>query len=133
MLNFPSTTKHYKPDDKWPPRTAIQPIMFLSRFLADAERNYWPTELEIAGFVWVVKKTDHSAIVDIVKQRSIVSTTSTMQMNLSLVRASQFLCQFNLDVRYKPGKENIAPDALSRLASTNTGKLTKECVKICHA
>ena len=42
-----------------------------------------------------------------------------MRMNLWLVRASQFLQQFKLDIRHKPGKEHIIPDALSRLASTN--------------
>lgn len=120
---------------KWPPRTAIEPIMFLSRMLTAAEKNYWPTELEIAGFVWTIKKvrhmvessaqpviiqTDHSAILDIMKQSSITSTTSTLRMNVRLVRASQFLRQFQLDVRHKPGKEHIVPDALSRLASANT-------------
>ena len=88
------------------------------------------------GFVWVFKKvkhlikssrarviiqTDHSAILDILQQSSITSTTSTMRMNLRLVRASQFLQQLRLDVRHKPGKEHIISDALSRLASTNVG------------
>lgn len=122
---------------KWPSRTDMEPILFLSRLLTSAEKNYWPTELEIAGFVWVLKKirhmvessqhpamiqTDHSAILDIMKQNSIVSTTSTMRMNVRLVRASQYLRQFNLEVRYKPGKEHIIPDALSRLASVNQGQ-----------
>lgn len=122
---------------KWPSRADMEPIMFLSRLLTSAEKNYWPTELEIAGFVWVLKKirhmvessqhpvmiqTDHSAILDIMKQNSIVSTTSTMRMNVRLVRASQFLRQFNLEVRHKPGKEHIIPDALSRLASANHGQ-----------
>ena len=44
-----------------------------------------------------------------------------MRMNLRLIRASQFLQQFRLDVRHKPGKEHIIPDVLSRLASTNVG------------
>lgn len=39
-------------------------------------------------------------------------------MNLRLVRASQYLSQFELDVRYKPGKQHIVPDTLSRLTST---------------
>ena len=119
-------------EGKWPTRNTMQPILFLSRLLTSAERNYWPTELEIAGFVWVIKKvrhmvessknptrvqTDHSAILDIFKQSCIVSTTSTMRMNVRLVRASQFLRQFRLEVTHKPGKEHILPDALSRLAS----------------
>ena len=125
-------------ETRWPTRTTIQPILFLSRLLTPAERNYWPTELEIAGFVWIIKKvrhmvesskfpvkvqTDHSAILDIFKQSSIVSTTSTMRMNVRLVRASQFLRQFRLEVSHKPGKEHVLPDALSRLASCSHPKL----------
>ncbi len=43
-----------------------------------------------------------------------------MRLNLRLVRIFQFLQQFKLKVRHKPGKENIIPDTLSRLASSNT-------------
>lgn len=39
------------PEGKWPSNTSMQPILFLSRLLTAAEKNYWPTELEIAGFV----------------------------------------------------------------------------------
>ena len=112
----------------------MQPILFLSRLLTAAKKNYWLTELEIAGFVWVIKKlrhfvessrasviiqTNHSAILDIMQQSSITSTSSTIRMNVRLVRASQFLQQFRLVVRHKPGKEHIIPDMLSRLASAN--------------
>lgn len=103
----------------------------MSRLLTDAETRYWPTELEVVGLVWVVKKirhmieaavhttiiyTDHSAAVSIVRQTSL-NTTSTEKLNLRLIRASKYLQRFRLDVRYKPGKSNIVPDALSRLAS----------------
>ncbi len=108
-----------------------QSILFLSRLLTDAETRYWPTELEIAGIVWAIKKiryiikaseyltviyTDHSAAVAIVRQTSL-NTISTEKLNLRLVRASEYLQRFRLDVRYKPGKSNIVPDTLSRLAS----------------
>ena len=43
-----------------------------------------------------------------------------MRLNLRLVWASQILQQFKLDVRHKPDKEHIIPDALSRLACANT-------------
>lgn len=45
-----------------------------------------------------------------------------MRLNLQLVRASQFLQQFKLDVRYKPGKKYIILDALSQLANANIGQ-----------
>ncbi len=45
-----------------------------------------------------------------------------MRLNLRFVKASQYLQQFKLDVRHKPGKEYIIPDALSRLASANIGQ-----------
>ena len=144
-FGFGAVVFHVKRDAKfdkgWPSRMDVEPIMFLSRLLAQAERNYWPTELEIAGIVWVLKKvrhmiesskqavriqTDHSAIVDIMKQSSIVSTTSTMRMNTRLIRASQFLKQFDLDITNKPGKEHIIPDALSRLASLNHDQLPED-------
>ena len=112
------------------PRTAVQPILFLSKMLNQAEQNYWPTELEVAGIVWVIKKvrhmiestkkppvvvyTDHSAAVPISRQTSL-STSSTDKLNLRLVRASQYLSMFDLTVRHKAGKTNVVPDALSRL------------------
>lgn len=68
-------------EGRWPLRTSIRLLIFLFRLLSPAESHYWPTELEIASFVWVLKKvrhlvksarpkvivqTDHSAIRDIV-------------------------------------------------------------------
>lgn len=40
-----------------------------------------------------------------------------MRLNLRLVQTSQFLQQFKLNIRHKPGKEHIIPDALSWVAS----------------
>ena len=62
-------------------------------------------------------QTDHSAIIDIMKQNSIMSITSTIRINVRLIRAAQYLRQFDLSITHKPGKEHIVPDALSRLAS----------------
>lgn len=111
----------------------IEPIMFLSRTLSPAETRYWPTELEVAGLCWIIRKiapmirtakkppllfTDHSAAPPIARQTSLM-TTSIDKLNTRLVRASQYLSQFDIDYRYKPGKQHVVPDALSRLP-TNT-------------
>jgi hypothetical protein len=110
-------------------RQKVQPILFLSKLLTDAETRYWPTELEIACLVWTIKKirhmingslagtvvwTDHSATVQIMKQMTLTSS-STDKLNLRLVRASQYCSQFQLNIRHRPGRLNIVPDALSRL------------------
>lgn len=118
-----------------PPRkSTIEPILFLSKLLNDAEKNYWPTELEVAGLVWTIRKirhmvesaeqptriyTDHAATLGIVKQTSL-NTVSVEKLNLRLVRASEYLQRFRLDVKYKPGRSHFMPDALSRLASRET-------------
>ena len=110
-------------------KTDIQPIMFLSKLLSTAESHYWPTELEMAGLVWAIKKlrhlidstakpvivyTDHSAITSIARQTTLLSS-NTDKLNNRLIQASQYLAQFNINVRYKPGKHHLVPDALSRL------------------
>lgn len=133
--------KHDRVPDTKVTRTDVQPIMFLSRCLNNAERNYWPTELEVAGIVWVVKKvrhmiesnqkppviiyTDHSAAVPISKQTTL-NTTSTDKLNLRLVRASQYLSAFNLELRHKAGKSNTVPDALSRLPQASKAPSSDE-------
>ena len=125
---------------EYPPRSAIQPIMFLSRLLNSAETRYWPTEMEVAGIVWVLRKirhliesaalptviyTDHGAALGIAKQTTLTSS-STDKLNLRLVRASDYIQRFDLDIRHKPGRTHIVPDALSRLASLNTSESSTE-------
>ena len=117
---------------KPPGPTKVQPVLFLSRRLTPAETRYWPTELEIAGVVWVIRKirhmieacpaekpcviyTDHSAAADIAKQSSLTTSTSTDRINLRHVRASQYIQQFRLQIFHRPGKSNAIADALSRL------------------
>lgn len=112
----------------WPERS-IQPILFLSKRLSPAERNYWPTELEMSGVVWLVKKTrhiiaaapkcyiftDHSAVTAIANQK-LLTSSSADRLNLRLVRCAQYLQQFaNISIRYRPGRNHLVPDALSRL------------------
>lgn len=53
---FHTTVDKNLPDGRWPSKSSIPPILFLSRLLTIAEKNYRSIKLEIAGFVWVVKK-----------------------------------------------------------------------------
>ncbi len=67
----------------------------------------------------VIIETDHFSIFDIMQQSSITLTASTMQMNVRLIMASQFLHGFCLLDRHELGKEHVVPNVLSRLASAN--------------
>ena len=58
--------------------------------------------------------TDHAATADIMKATSL-SSSSTDKLNLRLIRASQYVSQYDPDIRWRPGKQNVVPDALSRL------------------
>jgi hypothetical protein len=86
-------------------RNKIQPILFLSKLLSVAERNYWPTELEVACLCWAVRRvrhlleaaetptivvTDHAATTGIARATSLTSS-SVDKLNMRLVRASQYL------------------------------------------
>jgi hypothetical protein len=78
-----------------------RPVLYLSRLLSKYEVNYWPTELEIAGIVWVIQKTrhmlegcvaikvytDHKSAEDVLNSRTF-KTTSSVRQNLRLIRAS---------------------------------------------
>lgn len=101
-------------------------IIFISRLLIPAETRYWPTELELAGLVWVLRKirhlveatelptivyNDHGASLGIAKQTTL-STSSTDKLNIRLVRASNYIRWFQLNITHKPGKQHIVPDAL---------------------
>ena len=58
---------------------------------------------------------DHSATIDIVKHTTL-SSSIIDKLNLRLVRASQYLSQFSLNIRHRVDRLNIVLDALSRLA-----------------
>jgi hypothetical protein len=113
--------------------TLERPICFLSKRLNRHEMNYWPTELEVAGLVWTVRKvrhlvddasqvvvfTDHQATRDIAKQTNFRHSTPHKQ-NLRLVRASLYLSQFpQIKILHIPGRLNVIPDALSRLQAAD--------------
>jgi hypothetical protein len=117
-----------------------KPVCYLSKRLNKHEVNYWPTELEVAALVWSVKKaccmiddaatvvvyTNHNSTLGIAKQTNFKNSTPHKQ-NLRLVRASLYLSQFELVIKHVPGKQNVIPDALSRLLAHETDE-DKKCL-----
>lgn len=111
-----------------------RPITYISKQLNKHEVHYWPTELEIAEIVWTIQKlrhliegigptllyTDHKPAADILSSTTL-KTSSSVRMNLRLIRASQFVSQYpSIRIIYRPGKHNVNADALSRLVKLRT-------------
>ena len=93
-------------DNLKPMRTLLQPIIFLLKCLTPAERNYWPTDLKLAGLIWTVKHlhiyikqiktiiyTDHRANPIIIAAKSL-RTMSPLKMNSRQQGWAVFLSQY---------------------------------------
>jgi hypothetical protein len=120
--------------------TAVQPILFLSKLLSAAEKNYRSTELEVACLLYTCRRlrvmlqsaqepvivlTDHAATRGVCNQTSL-ATNDASKANMRLIVASQYLSQYRLDIRHIPGKLNIVPDALSRLTALEASDVTND-------
>ena len=116
-------------------RIQIKSIMFFSRLLISVERNYWSIELKMTVLIWIIKKVrhlikfskflviiqiDHLVTIDICKQKFITNTNFFIRSNIRLVRVSQYLSQFSLDVKHKFDKDNVMSDALFKLINIET-------------
>ena len=107
----------------------IEFIFFLSKFLTDAETQYWSTKLKIVCLVWIIKKichmineslmsimiwTDHFITIQIMKQMTLISFFMN-KLNLYLVRVLQYCFQFCIDVWHHFDWLNIVLNMLSHL------------------
>lgn len=95
-----------------------RPILYMSRTLNGAEKNYAVTHLECLAIVWCVKQCQHY----LTGQRFIIRTDhhalkwlmSVKDHTGRLMRWALSLMEFNFEVQYVKGKNNVVADALSR-------------------
>lgn len=101
-----------------------QPISFISRTLSKAEENYAANEKEMLAIVRALKAlrnylygsakekifTDHQAL---------SLSLSNWNGNPRIKRPKVHLEEFDYELLYKPGKDNIVADALSRITNPN--------------
>lgn len=102
-----------------------RPILFLSRTLSSAEKNYFAPELETLGLVWALGKCshylDHSRIQVITDHKSIehsFKAAARFPSNARRITKWQlFLAKYadKITIVHRPGKTHINVDALSRL------------------
>jgi len=73
----------------------------------------------------VIVLIDHVATKG-VYDRSNLNTTDVSKANMRLIHASVYLSQFDLIIKYYPGRLNIVPDALSRLEADEQRDITAD-------
>jgi len=94
------------------------PLSFASRTLNEAEKRYSTIEREFLAIVWAVKSfrayllgrnftvyTDHKPLVGIANLKDQTSRLARFRHKLS---------EYDFEIKYKPGKQNLNADALSR-------------------
>lgn len=97
-----------------------QPIMYASRLLNTAERNYTRTEREALAMVYALQKFRHyllsNKIIFFVDHMALTYLVNKPQPSGRVSRWLLLFSEFDFKVVYKPGKIHGMADAMSRTA-----------------
>lgn len=120
-----------------------RPVAFFSRTLSETEKQHSTVEREAQAIIESIKKwkhfllgrhfllmTDQKALSFIFDQ-----THSSRIKNDKILRWRLELSPFSYDVQYRPGKENVSADALSRIcnaSATDNRRLFELHQALCH-
>lgn len=108
----------------------LKPICFYSRQLNPAEKNYEVYDRELLAIIACLKEWRHylQAATLPVKiycdHKNLVYFTSSKILTSRQARWSLFLEEFDFKISYRPGKENIKADLLSRRSDYDTNDKT---------
>ncbi|XP_041940375.1 uncharacterized protein K02A2.6-like [Alosa sapidissima] len=112
-------------------------VAFASRTLTQAERKYSTVEKEALGCVWATEKwrtylwgrhftlrTDHSPLT------TLLASKGQGRAGMRIARWSSRLLSFTYDLQYKPGRENVTADCLSRLPLPHSEPSLEEDIEV---
>lgn len=95
-----------------------RPVAFTSRKLSPAERNYPTHEQELLAVVHALKTwryyLDGSHFIVYTDHATLQHFPTQPNLTRRQARWMELLQEYNFTFKYKPGKDNIVPDALSR-------------------
>eukprot|EP00043_Microstomoeca_roanoka_P019474 m.219569 g.219569 ORF g.219569 m.219569 type:complete len:1192 (-) comp17002_c0_seq5:791-4366(-) len=101
------------------------PIAFLSQRLQGAQLNYDVREKELLALVTALQKWRHylldAEVIAFTDHQSLRYLQSKADLGRRLARWLDVISEFKgLTIKYKPGKDNIVADALSRVSAVDT-------------
>ncbi|PAA84541.1 hypothetical protein BOX15_Mlig014170g1 [Macrostomum lignano] len=99
------------------------PVAYASRVLNKAERNYSTTHRELLAVVWAMKHfrnylASAGEILVFTDHKPLQGLLNTKEPEGRLARWITFLQEINFKLLFRPGRENVVADALSRAAAT---------------
>ncbi|GBP97607.1 Retrovirus-related Pol polyprotein from transposon gypsy [Eumeta japonica] len=96
-----------------------KPIAFISRTLTSTEENYSTNEKELLAIIWALQKLRNYVygspdLTIFTDHQSLTFSVSDRNPNTKLKRWKNIIEEYGAKLIYKPGKENVVADALSR-------------------
>jgi transposase InsO family protein len=119
-----------------------RPVAFYSRKLSDTERKYPSIEKEAYAIVEALRKWRHFLLIRpfslITDQQGVSFMFGKSKLgkikNSKIQRWRIELSPFQFDIRYRPGKENIPADTLTRVCGATNSKISLKQIhnSLCH-
>jgi len=96
---------------------------YASRQLKPHERNYLTHDLELTAVIFPLKIWRHYLLGDKVliytDHKSLKYIFTQKELNIRQRRWLELMADYDIDLKYHPGKVNVVPDALSRKPENN--------------
>lgn len=97
-----------------------RPIMFISRTLTKTEEHYATNEKEMLAIIWALNTLRNflygsRKVKIITDHQPLTYALSSKNNNSKMKRWKAILEEYNYELHYKPGKNNVVADTLSRI------------------
>lgn len=112
----------------------LQPIAFMSKKMLKSECNYAVAEQELLAVICALKEWRHylhgRKFKVITDHQSLRYLATQPHLSGRQARWVEFMQQFDFDIEYRPGRSNVAADALSRRADLQVGMMEAMAVEV---
>lgn len=106
-----------------------RPIAFISRTLDETEEHYATNEREMLAIIWALTTLRNylygsKKVIIYTDHQPLTYAISNKNSNVKMKRWKCTLEEYNYELRYKPGRQNVVADALSRTVQKDNNSIT---------